>query len=574
MSCCHAPAVWDEAAVSLVCSCCGSLQDVSQSLLVPHDPPQFTSSISLTQPRAAWVLSGQEKDARNRKNAYLMSQLINSIAASLTHPGLSPRAIHIFNQAMSTGLRWGRQAKRASGASVALALREANLPHHLHDIASLLNEPFPALSRVFLYLASLLRIKFKVSDPSIYLSSLQSHLYSLLQDPAQNTALSASLIEQLRPLDFRSVVNTTYPLSTVLTYTMGDARLTPAPTACAIFLLALESEARCSLHNISDLALYLGAKHGVGKGVVMSRYKLIQDEVASWIEQVPWLDKYTSKGGRAKVSKRTIVARGLKDALEFRQQQSTDGGADTKQDRKRRKLSRDPHQLKSVAAFLLTSKCGLERDTFSAVQTVAPNILSRPNSSDTQPLTRLQRLAQERGGSDVLHILDDELFAEGELESMLRTREEMEIIKPALSFEGESLAERAEQTNLDKSWNRNPHGPGKNKRKARLKPTRVDISAFEQFMGSSIEQGERDDDPFFGVQLMEADSESGRIDPSDPEEHQNDDTGSDTDSQNPTLRSTSGSQTESETVVDQWRPLSPQSQNDAFLWLDSHDNDE
>jgi len=84
----------------------------------------------------------------------------------------------------------------------------------------------------------------------------------------------------------------------------------------------------------------------------MSRYKLVQDQVASWIEHVPWLDKYTSKGGRAKVSKRTIVARGLKDAVELQRSRSTDNQAQPA--RKKRKLSRLSKRLRETFCLRLT----------------------------------------------------------------------------------------------------------------------------------------------------------------------------------------------------------------------------
>lgn len=410
----------------------------------------------------------------------------------------------------------------------------------------MLNEPFSALSRAFLRISSLLQFTFSPSDPSIYISSLQSQLHALLQDSA---VLSASLLEQLRPLDFRSVVNTAYSLCAALTRTEGHMSRAAPSNACAIFLLASESEARCSLHNVGDLALYLGAKYSLSKGTVMSRYKLIQDQVASWIEQVPWLDKYTSKGGRAKVSKRTIVARGLKDALEFRRSRSTDSEAQPA--RKKRKLD---HDRQTVAAFLLNPMADIP---FAALQTTAPNILSSSDSVGTQTLTRLQQLARERGGSDVTHIPDDELFAEGELEALLRTSDEVEVIRPLLSSQGESTTEK--RSSRDKK-------PPGNKRKAKQRLSRVNTSAFEQFMGTNIEQGVEDDDPFWGLQLMEADSENYQLDLGDEDAASD----SDADSQNPVAPNSTSSQTESEIIVERWKPLSPYWQNDTY---DSDDNE-
>ena len=560
MSCaCAAAPRWDDSAAARVCPACASVLDPGIVLVDTNDTPGRPFAV----PKPSWH---HDKDARNKKNEvtfspnfiaqahlssqYVISQLIKSITASLSLPGLAPRAIHIFTQARSAGIRWGRQAKRAAAASVGLALREANHPHHLHDIAVLLNESFSALSRAFLRISSLLEFTFSPSDPSIYISSLQSQLQTLLQDSA---VLSASVLEQLRPLDFRSVVNTAYSLCAALTRTEGDVSRAAPSTACAIFLLALESEIRCSLHNAGDLALYLGAKYNISKGTVMSRYKIIQDQVASWIEQVPWLDKYASTGGRAKVSKRTVVARGLKDALEFRKSQSTDG--ETQPTRKKRKLD---HDRQKVATFLVNPMADIP---FSALQTTAPNILSSSSDSvGTLPLTRLQRLAQERGGSDVAHIPDDELFAEGELEAILRTSDEIQVIKPLLSFEGESTTE-----------NRPPRDKKSlgSKRKAKQRLNRVNTSAFEQFMGSNIEPGVADDDPFWGLQLMEADSESHQLDLGDEEA----DSDSDVDSQNPIAQTSTCSQTESEIIVEQWKPLSPYWQNDTYDTYDSDDNE-
>ena len=560
MSCaCAAAPRWDDSAAARVCPACASVLDPGIVLVDTNDTPGRPFAV----PKPSWH---HDKDARNKKNEvtfspnfiaqahlssqYVISQLIKSITASLSLPGLAPRAIHIFTQARSAGIRWGRQAKRAAAASVGLALREANHPHHLHDIAVLLNESFSALSRTFLRISSLLEFTFSPSDPSIYISSLQSQLQTLMQDSA---VLSASVLEQLRPLDFRSVVNTAYSLCAALTRTEGDVSRAAPSTACAIFLLALESEIRCSLHNAGGLALYLGAKYNISKGTVMSRYKIIQDQVASWIEQVPWLDKYTSTGGRAKVSKRTVVARGLKDALEFRKSQST--GGETQPTRKKRKLD---HDRQKVATFLVNPMADIP---FSALQTIAPNILSSSSDSvGTLPLTRLQRLAQERGGSDVAHIPDDELFAEGELEAILRTSDEIQVIKPLLSFEGESTTE-----------NRPPRDKKSlgSKRKAKQRLNRVNTSAFEQFMGSNIEPGVADDDPFWGLQLMEADSESHQLDLGDEEA----DSDSDVDSQNPIAQTSTCSQTESEIIVEQWKPLSPYWQNDTYDTYDSDDNE-
>lgn len=55
----------------------------------------------------------------------------------------------------------------------------------------------------------------------------------------------------------------------------------------------------------------------------MSRYKVVYDLLEEWIKEVPWLDKFESKGkekGRSKLAKRTVVARGIKDVIQFQEE--------------------------------------------------------------------------------------------------------------------------------------------------------------------------------------------------------------------------------------------------------------
>jgi len=55
----------------------------------------------------------------------------------------------------------------------------------------------------------------------------------------------------------------------------------------------------------------------------MTRYKMVYDLIEEWIREVPWLDKFETKGkerGRSKVAKRIIVARGIKDIVQFQEE--------------------------------------------------------------------------------------------------------------------------------------------------------------------------------------------------------------------------------------------------------------
>lgn len=65
-----------------------------------------------------------------------MHEFIKSMAGSLSGASSAARAQAIFDQAMAKGsYRWGRKAKLVAGASLAIALREANKSDSLRDIA-------------------------------------------------------------------------------------------------------------------------------------------------------------------------------------------------------------------------------------------------------------------------------------------------------------------------------------------------------------------------------------------------------------------------------------------------------
>ncbi len=65
-----------------------------------------------------------------------MHTFIASVLSKLSAPGMAPRAQSIFDEVMKRGqLRWGRKARLAAGASIAVALREAHRGDSIRDIA-------------------------------------------------------------------------------------------------------------------------------------------------------------------------------------------------------------------------------------------------------------------------------------------------------------------------------------------------------------------------------------------------------------------------------------------------------
>lgn len=467
-----------------------------------------------------------------------MANFIKSLAISMNAAGLAPRATTLFNQAKSIGFfRWGRRAKLVAGACLAISLRESSRPDSLPDISVLLKCPPSLLSRTFISVTSALQITTNSVEPTVYLTTLQAYLTSTIQGEHQvDIGLPAALVKTLQPLSLHAVTHTATSLCHVL------ARLCPydgmnkpsaASTACAVFVLSLEAEVRTSLNSLGDLAKALGARLGIGKGVVMAQYKSVQDQVASLIEKVPWLGKYKSQNGRAKVAKRTIVARGLKDVIKFNQElfrnvllpdidlelsppekeedkeDAGEGNAQCDVSResrpsKRRKLH---HSLDEASKFLLdplaTSKSS--RGSLKARATkITPSsfpmtsyVLSTSSLSSlsTKAPTRLQLLATERGGSDAAAIPDDELFTPGELEGFIRDEKEATLLRKAFGWE-----ESSEEEDDNGSVDPHPDNNGKSSRKvkdtlAQVQPnrSRINMEAFAQLMKGPRLSDDNDD---------------------------------------------------------------------------------
>ena len=478
--------------------------------------------------------------------------------------GLAPRATTLFNQAKAIGFfRWGRRAKLVAGACIAISLRESSRPDSIQDISVLLKCSPSLLSRTFVSVTSSLQITTNSVDPTVYLTTLQSYLASTIQGEHQvEIGLPAALVKILRSLSLHTVNHTATSLYLTLARLCpfdGISKPSAASTACAVFLLSLEAEARTALNALGDLAKALGARLGIGKGVVMAQYKTIQDQVASLIEKVPWLGKYKSQNGRAKVAKRTIVARGLKDVIKFNEEifhnvllpsidlelspleleedkranddHVEDGALVDSRPLKRRKLH---HSLDEASRFLLdplgTSKTskGSAKARSSGISTssfpMTSYVLSTSSLStlSTKAPTRLQLLAVERGGSDEAAIPDDELFAPGELEAFLRDDKEVALLEKAFGWDVSS-----EEEDDDVLSSRAVGDKGKRSKDKQVSPqpkkSRLNMEAFAQLMkGSSLNDGEssgnnpiredEDDHELLGLEATFDDHEYGSYD--------------------------------------------------------------
>ena len=605
-----------------------------------------------------------------------MVEFVNSLASSINASSLSPRATILFNQAMATGrYRWGRKSKLVAGACLSLALREYNRPDALYDVAYLLGESFPTLVRTLSSITTALGLSFTASDPRAYFPNFQAHLSSLLQHaPRQSESdvtLPTSLIAQLMPLSLHTAVTTATSLATLFARFGPDHFINGLPvpaTACAMFLLALEAELRAPLERLSDLAACLGPLCHAMRSILMARYKLVQEEVLVLIEYVPWLDKYQSKNGRAKVGKRAIVAKGLKDVLLFQEEiwrgrlkptvelDISDGENNdylsepqsecttssvpppldrTKADsgsrpylpsKKRRKIGHkplhdaaqflldplsapipsfylDPSSVKSVEAQSTHSPSSpphsprLSSDLLSEIHPSPPSmawttalprssllssssyLLTAPNSAliSPHPPTRLQLLTASRGGETA--ITDDELFEGGELETLFRSEQEINSLREAFGWgDWEDRLDSAEEgikqtrkkrrrkgaTGLLDTYDPDEDGDGAVEKRKISK--RVNLEALAQFLEDPTEEKEDQydyDTAFLGLQPFYEHQDEKSDDGDDWQDgpfhgYQHGDT--------ERLRTPTGNsrtpltatQDSEEVVINEWRPLSPE----------------
>ena len=315
-----------------------------------------------------------------------------------------------------------------------------------------------------------------------------------------------------------AIMRTADSLCALISRSEGLAKLPTPSTACAVFMLAVEAELQKQVPHTGVFAQILGARYQAAKATVMQRYKLIYDLVEEWIREVPWLDAHERKKGgegRSVVAKRVVVARGLKDVLQFQEEiwmkkleahaeplprldldltmdaeDNQDGEDDEDEDgqwrylqdtrRPRRENNADPavastsstsptltkqelvmsrpvrmnykssHEraIARASRFLLDP---LRQGQGSAAQSAPPRLRKPSGPADLDLLShiltadvahlphvfanapsRLQILAARAPSGD---IPDEELFADGELDGLIRTAEEAGQLQMALGWD-------------------------------------------------------------------------------------------------------------------------------------------
>ena len=431
-----------------------------------------------------------------------------------------------------------------------------------------MEEPLPSLTKTSNEVIKLFGFDLEISDPSVHLTTLHVHLTRIISD-SEHFELPKTLASALRNLQSRlsCVLETAESLAALVTRSGKVSHLATAPTACAIFLLALEGEIRSPLPNCGMLAQALGTRFDVKRGVIMDRYRILYGIVEDWIRQVPWLQPSTQPRTRAsssksKVTTRGAIAKGLNDVVQFQEEiwkkalcgmekisldldlidecdrsgddrftpaASLDDNRDDESDfgsvtsasasvvttvgsvtkRKsivssreasvelasrqiKKRKTRHNRSVESASQFLLNPSNTPIRPSKS---TSDNQLLSHLLSSDTlflhsfvHPPTRLQLLRAARpGGSG--DIADEELFEEGELEAMLRTEEEVEVLVQLVDWDDVEAEKRLNRA-LKASCNRSTiseHSTSQEGPTPRRETRRINMDAFKRLMDPALD---------------------------------------------------------------------------------------
>jgi transcription factor IIIB subunit 2 len=477
-----------------------------------------------------------------------------------------------------------------------------------------MNECTTSIAKAFAHIVSVLGHTKSSADPSLHIQPLVVHLATVLQ--TSPPALPSPLLKVLKPLaqDSMSVQHTAELLCALLLRARMFEGLPSGPVAAGAFLLALEALGRVQLPSLGILAGALGSRVGAAASTVLSRYRVARTLAEEWTRALPWTHlRGSSKGGKRAPSgegKRTLVARALKDALDFQEDiwrkkvglipglalevnhddddefislvrnpdTARDGtparpsphkaGAAMKRKRsteedlidveaaegvlrarlapKRRPST--PQAVEKSLSFLLGSSPanGRRNLPIAGKASAVSHLLLADTDPHLRTPSRLAVLASINGGSGPEHIVDDDLFVPGELEELLRTADERDALARMVDW-GDSLP-----------TDRAPRRPRGEKVKAPKGVERINMDQLARLLDDTGDA----DATAQGPPSLEADLDWGGFIPFDDDGKEEDAAfGSTCTSRNLSTGSLAAAvaDTVDDDEVEEWRPASPTS---------------
>jgi len=333
-----------------------------------------------------------------------------------------------------------------------------------------MSEQIPAITKVYSRLSSLLQIGKVDGDPNLLLPSLQAHLSISLTGSKQ---MSNRLKKFLTPLSPGTVLDVASQLAGVLANT-SELPLIPAPsTACAIFIFGLEAVALKPVPELMLISELLGSRFGgsgagTSKWSVRDRYNILLSVIADWNNNTPWVDSTVSS--KLRKAPRIEVAKTLRDSIAIRCKAYTSKLAEafSSSDTNGRIDTQQGVELMAPTSVVPCKRSHLDTEQDSCVWEEIPPY-QRRNREDSHSILRkmppvestkrwLQSLAraekllarkaapqisrletlQSRCNAEGRDIEDSELFEKGELEELLRTEQEVDLLRRANNWDEKS----------------------------------------------------------------------------------------------------------------------------------------
>ncbi|KDQ18458.1 hypothetical protein BOTBODRAFT_512433 [Botryobasidium botryosum FD-172 SS1] len=333
---CGAQTVYVPETFSEICISCGSLSDASQvQLYTPEIPGEGSSWYAgpsmLRTVRGGRMLAGQEsKEMRDRRKRLALHNTIQNLLTRLSHSGLAPRAINLFDLAMKKGgYRWGKKATLVAGASMAIAMRELNKGETLDSLASLMSVSPISLSRIFLQVKLHTNVSLPPTDVILFFQPLLNLIKKLIAEPT--SAIPSNLRDYLSEVSLSAILSLATSLAVIAgEIKLADQRRTP-PVACAILLVAFEGETAKAMPSLDTMVAWLVNQEIVKatKLTIMERYREVGRLLDDCKRRLPWFEQTTQsrkrKGAASGKEKKLAAvdrvdnARWVKDVITFQE---------------------------------------------------------------------------------------------------------------------------------------------------------------------------------------------------------------------------------------------------------------
>lgn len=335
----------------------------------------------------------------------------------------------------------------------------------LNHFKTTISERIPAITKVYSRLSDILQVTKVSSDPSLLLPSLQAYLLTLQKEPKELNSKLKKYLEHLLPSVTLEIAS---ELSSLLTDLPEFSQNQIPAFSCAIFILALEANAMKPIPELQIIAEKLGSRlggsgAGASKWAVTARYNAILLVLLEWKREQPLFGPPIPSNARK--APRIEVSRSLRDLVNFRTQ-------DLARARERaptplpspiiyeqllveheifeksvpRKRPLDEAMAASSSKKHTSEEMRRNEQDILATYPRPSNIsasswlrsLSRAErllESDSTPQQSRLELLQAKCRLEGRELYDDELFENGEMESLFRSEQEVALLRKANAWE-------------------------------------------------------------------------------------------------------------------------------------------